>query len=72
MVDATIARARGAVWRVWDAPGPAERPEGRPAEPCASRARAATDAASIGDVPIPRPRAASRRPEAGALVASTI
>jgi len=50
MVDATISRARDAIWRVWAALGPATRPGGRPAGPSASRAQDVFDAASIGDV----------------------
>ena len=48
MVGATISRARDAIWRVWAAPGPAVRPDGRPPDPSASRAQPAFDAASIG------------------------
>jgi hypothetical protein len=72
MGDATISRARDAIWRVWAAPGPAIRPIGRPPDPSASRAHAAFDAASIGGVLITRPRAASSRPETDDLVAPTI
>jgi hypothetical protein len=41
-------------------------------EPGASHGRAVTDAGSIADAPSVRPRAASPRPEADDLVASTI
>ena len=63
MVDATIPRVRDAIWRVWAAPGPPDRPRGRSADPSASRAQAAADATSIGNGLTPRPRAASSRPE---------
>jgi hypothetical protein len=41
-------------------------------EPGASHGRAVTDAGSIADAPSVRPRAASPRPEADDLMASTI
>jgi hypothetical protein len=72
MSDPTISRARGAIWRVWAAPGAPVRPGGRPAAPCASRAQAAFDASSIGGVLIARTRATSSRPETGDLMASLI
>jgi hypothetical protein len=72
MVDATIPCARGAIWRVWAAPVPADRPGGRSVRPSASRAQAVSDATGIGNGLIARPRAASSRPETNALVASTI
>jgi hypothetical protein len=72
MVDATIPGARDASWRVWAAPSPSDRPGGRSAGPSTSRAQAVTDATSIGNGLIPRPKAASSRPETDALVASTI
>jgi hypothetical protein len=40
--------------------------------PSASRAQSVTDATSIGNGLIPRPRAASSRPETDVLVASVI
>jgi hypothetical protein len=72
MVDATISRARDAIWRVWAAPGLTCRPGGRPASPSASRTQAVFDATSIGDVVVTRPRAAGSRPETDDLMASTI
>jgi hypothetical protein len=72
MIAATIPSARDAIWRVWAAPGPADRPDGRSAEPSASRAQSVTDATSIGDGLIPRPRAASSRPETDVLAAAII
>jgi len=72
MIDATISRARSAIWRVWAAPGSATRPGGRPPGPSASPAQAAFDAVSIGGVLITRPRAASSRPETDDLMASLI
>ena len=72
MVAATIPRAGDAIWRVWVAPGRADRSCVRSARPCASRAQAVTDAAGIGNGLTPRPRAAGSRPETCALVASTI
>jgi hypothetical protein len=72
MADATIPRARMRDLTVWAASGPPERPDGRPVEPSASRAQPVTDATSIGDGLITRPRAASSRPETDGLVASAI
>ena len=46
--------------------------DGRSAAPCASRAQPVTDATSIADDLIPRPKAASSRPEADGLMASSI
>ena len=72
MVDAMVSRARLRDLaclgrdRVPDAGGAGPR------NPSAPRRRAVTDAASIADVPPPRPRATSSRPEDGDLVASTI
>jgi hypothetical protein len=74
MVDATISRVRlrdlaclgrGRIRRA--AAGGVAAPA-----PDASRRQAVTDATSIGDVLPPRPRAASSRPGAGDLMASTI
>jgi alpha-ketoglutaric semialdehyde dehydrogenase len=67
-----VPRVRGAIWRFWAAPVPPDRPGGRSAGPSASRAQAVTDATSIGNGLIPRPRAASSRPETDVPVASTI
>jgi len=72
MIDATISGARDAIWRVWAAPGQADRPGGRSARPSASRAQPVTDATGIGDDLIPHPRAASSRPETADLMASSI
>jgi hypothetical protein len=72
MVDAPTPRAQGVIWRVWAAPVPADRPGGRSAAPSASRAQAVTDATGIGNGLIPRPRAASSRPETDGIMASTI
>jgi hypothetical protein len=72
MSNATISRARDAIWRVWAAPGPATRPGGRPPDPSASRAQLAFDAVSIGGDLITRPRAASSRPETDDLMALLI
>jgi len=72
MIDPTFSRARDAIWRVWAAPGPTGRPLGLPFEPSAARARPLTDATSIGEHPITRPRAASPRPETDDLMGSTI
>jgi len=74
MIDATISRVR-----LRDLPC-LGRPRIRCAAaggvaasaPGASRRQAVTDAPSIGDVLPPRPRAASSRPGAGDLMASTI
>jgi len=72
MTSAAIPRARSVIWRVWAAPGPADRPGGRPAGPSASRAQAVTDATSIGNGLIPRPRAASSRSETNVFAALII
>jgi hypothetical protein len=74
MVDATISRARlRGLARLGRARGRCAAAEGVAAPPPhASRRQAATDAASIGDVLPPRPRAASPRPGADDLMASTI
>src|SRR6186997_2401245 len=72
MIDATTPRARRATWRVWVAPGPPDRPNGRSVVPYASRAQPVTDASCIGNGLIPRPRAASSHPETNVLVASII
>jgi hypothetical protein len=72
MVEATISRAWDAIWRVWAAPGLLDRPTGRSSSPFASRAQPLTDATSVGNGLIRRPRAASSRPETDDLMASTI
>jgi hypothetical protein len=73
MVDATISRARlRGLARLGRARGRAAAEGVAAPPPHASRRQAATDAASIGDVLPPRPRAASPRPGADDLMASTI
>jgi hypothetical protein len=72
MIDATTPGARDAICRVWAAPGPPDRPGGRSAGPSASWAQSVTDATSIDNGLIPRPRAASSRPETDVSVASII
>ncbi len=67
-------RALGcASWRVWAAP---DRPDpawtAASGRSSASHAQAVTDATSIGNDLIPRPRAASSRPEEDVPVASII
>ena len=72
MIDATDPRARMRGLACLGRFRPAERPYGRFDGPCASRAQSVTDATSIGDGLIPRPRAASPRPEEDVPVASII
>jgi len=78
MVAATISCVRGALWRVWGAPGPASRPlRGLPPAPSASRRQATTDATSIKAscrraTVFLKCRAARPRPETDDLMAATI
>jgi hypothetical protein len=73
MVDATISRGRMRALACLGRFRHQQVPRSRPLLlPCASRRRVVTDAASIGDAPPPRPRAASPRPDTSDLVASTI
>jgi hypothetical protein len=74
MVDAMVSRVRlRDLTRLGRARNRRDAAEGVAAPaPCASRRQAAADATSIGDVLPPRPRAASSRPGADDLMASTI
>jgi hypothetical protein len=73
MVDAMISRVRlrdlACLGRGRLAARPARRPRGEASAPCR---RAVADVANIADDPPARPRAASSRPEACDLMASTI
>jgi hypothetical protein len=73
MVDATISRGRMRALARLGRSRQHQEPPSRPLPlPSASRRRAVTDAASIGNAPPPRPRAASPRSDTGDLMASTI
>jgi hypothetical protein len=72
MIDATISRARLRDLACLGRFCPADAGGAGLRWASASRRQAGTDAASIAAVPSTSPRAASSRPEAGDLMASTI